>query len=265
MPRFRWAPDRSVGEGTTPAASFPGCLIGAVGPTRLRRPEGREAASTAGRATRPKGASARSLPRRSKDHEAVAARILTTRECRHTSACLDRELLANVRNSSDHGPVVPRIGKEKDRPPGVQVSLLGSESTLSCLDVVYPCLCLDDGVKRGVRGNRVGAAPITRDGNRHFSPPADRFVQSHGEPPQQCDVRLVANGRRHGMDRHRELVTESGRHSRDDAKVDMGRQASFNPDHLGMGDAGESTEIPRAHACCCSSNSEFSADTPEDL
>jgi len=53
---------------------------------------------------------------------------------------LDRELFANLGHGIDHSTVVPSVGEEEDGPPGVEVALLGPESSLCGLDVGYPGL-----------------------------------------------------------------------------------------------------------------------------
>jgi len=109
---------------------------------------------------------------------------------------------------------VPGVSDEKDHPSDSEISLLGADSTLECLDVVDSSFGLDHRPHGESIDNGVGASSITGDRYGHFSPPTETRWQPSPQPLEQGQVGGVADWDSIGVKRDVQLQAEDRRHPR---------------------------------------------------
>lgn len=189
------------------------------------------------------------LAERSNQQETISTGVHVTSECQKTRSGWDRELVTQRGDVPDHGAVVARVRHEQDGSLRPEIALLGSQPTSDGLDVVEACLGFDDGVDVSADGDAISTSRVAGEWHRDLGPQPDRRGESCGEPREQRDVPLVANGWPERMNAEVQLPAEHGRHPRQEIDVNAWSETRLDPADLRVRDAEDPTDPTGACAC----------------
>jgi hypothetical protein len=124
---------------------------------------------------------------------------------------------------ADDVAIVGRVGHEQDQPICAEVPLLRTGATLESLNVTQVRLGLHQLVAAPDGENRIAAASITRDWDRHFDPPPDAGVEAPAKSREQPKVARVPHSVTGRMERCGELQAKD----RCDPRGEIDRQRGW--------------------------------------
>ena len=185
---------------------------------------------------------------RSEGDQAVSSRIATAADRGEGRTRPDRKATTQFWRCSDHVVVVAAVEHQEDDPVEAHVAGLGVDPTFQRLDIADPRLGLDQRTTPTALDDRVGAAAVASDRDRHFRHPSDRRPESPTEACEQGKVRAVTDWRSDRVDGHAEFVPDGCSDARKDVDVDRWRLAPLDPPQVGVRDAGGSGNDAKAQA-----------------
>jgi hypothetical protein len=145
---------------------------------------------------------------------------------------------------------VTAVRHQQDHAANTHVALLDRHTTRQSLDVAEASLGLHHDFDTRADHECVCGSEVAGDRDRHLNAHSKVAAKPASEALEERKVTGIADRAGDRVDAEGQLLTEDGGDPRQDVDADMRRQATLDPDHLGVRDADDHRETPHAQPSC---------------